>query len=68
MRLGLEIAALLQKMYPQNFDVSKTVTLLGNAETVQKLEAGASPPDIVAGWQASLSDYDKTRRRYLLYK
>jgi uncharacterized protein YbbC (DUF1343 family) len=68
MRMGLEIAALLQEMYPQNFDVSKTVTLLGNAETVQKLEDGASPEDIVASWQPSLSDYDKTRRRYLLYK
>ena len=68
MRMGLEIAALLQKMYPQNFDVSKAVTLLGNAETVQKLVDGASPADIVASWQPSLSDYDKTRRRYLLYK
>jgi uncharacterized protein YbbC (DUF1343 family) len=68
MRMGLEIAALLQKMYPQNFDVSKTIALLGNAETVQKLEDGASPAGIVTSWQASLSDYDKTRRRYLLYK
>jgi uncharacterized protein YbbC (DUF1343 family) len=67
-RMGLEIAALLKKMYPQNFDVSKTVTLLGNAQTVQKLEDGASPADIVASWQSGLSGYDKTRRRYLLYK
>ena len=68
MRMGLEIAALLQKMYPQNFDVSKTIVLLGNSETVQKLAEDASPAEIVASWQASLSDYDKTRRRYLLYK
>jgi len=68
MQMGLEIAALLKKMYPQNFDVSKTVVLLGNAETVQKLEDGASPADIVASWQTSLTGYDKTRRRYLLYK
>ncbi len=68
MRMGLEIAALLQKMYPEKFDVSKTIVLLGNAETVQKLEDSASPADIVASWQTSLSDYDKTRRRYLLYK
>ncbi len=67
-RMGLEIAALLQKMYPQNFDVSKTIVLLGNAEPVQKLGDGAPPADIVASWQSSLSDYDKTRRRYLLYK
>jgi uncharacterized protein YbbC (DUF1343 family) len=68
MRMGLEVAALLQKMYPQNFEASKTVVLLGNAETVRKLEDGTSPADIVSGWQASLTDYDKTRRRYLLYK
>src|ERR1700751_3629682 len=52
MRMGLEIAALLEKVYPQNFDVSKTVTLLGNAGAVQKLVDGASPADIVASWQA----------------
>jgi uncharacterized protein YbbC (DUF1343 family) len=68
MRMGLEIAALLEKVYPQDFDVSKTVTLLGNAEAVQKLLDGALPADIVASWQPSLSDYDKKRRRYLLYK
>lgn len=68
MRMGLEIASLLQKMYPENFDVSKTVTLLGNGDTVQKLLDSASPADIVTSWQTSLSDYDKARRRYLLYK
>jgi uncharacterized protein YbbC (DUF1343 family) len=68
MQMGLEIAALLEKMYPQNFDVSKTIVLLGNSETVQKLAEDASSAEIVASWQANLSDYDKTRRRYLLYK
>jgi uncharacterized protein YbbC (DUF1343 family) len=68
MRMGLEIAALLAKMYPQYFDVSKTVVLLGNSGTVNKLEDGVSPTDIVASWQSSLSGYDQTRRRYFLYK
>src|SRR5258705_1244991 len=48
MRMGLEIAALLEKMYPQKFDVSKTVVLFGNAETLQQLQEGSSPDDIVA--------------------
>jgi uncharacterized protein YbbC (DUF1343 family) len=68
MRMGMEIAALLQKMYPQNFDVSKTVTLLGNSETVQKLKDGATPAEIVSSWQPVLAEYDKTRRKYFLYK
>jgi uncharacterized protein YbbC (DUF1343 family) len=68
MRLGLEIAALLQKLYPANFEVSKTITLLGNADTVQKLKDGIAPGEIVASWQPALNEFDKTRRKYLLYK
>ena len=68
MRMGLEIAALLEKMYPQNFDVSKTIVLLGNAETVQKLKDGVPAADIVISWQSALTEYDKIRRRYFLYK
>lgn len=68
MRMGLEIAVLLHKMYPQNFDASKTITLLGNSETVQKLEDGSSAAEILASWQSALADYDQTRRKYFLYK
>ena len=68
MRMGLEIAGLLQKMYPQNFDGAKTVELLGNAETVQKLKDGSSASEIVASWQPSIASYDKTRRKYFLYR
>ena len=67
-RMGLEIAALLQKMYPRNFDIGKTIGLLGNAETVQKLTDGISPSEVVASWQPALAEYDKTRRKYFLYK
>jgi uncharacterized protein YbbC (DUF1343 family) len=65
---GLEIALLLQKMYPSDFDVSKTIFLLGNAATIQKLKDGVPASEIVASWQPALADYDKTRRRYFLYK
>ena len=68
MRLGLEIAVLLERLYPQNFDASKTVTLLGNDETVQKLRAGASAAEIVSSWQPALARYDQARRRNFLYK
>jgi uncharacterized protein YbbC (DUF1343 family) len=68
MRMGIEIAALLEKMYPQDFDVSKTMALLGNAETVQKLKDGVSAAEILAAWQPALAAYDRTRRKYFLYK
>jgi len=68
MRLGIQIAVVLGKMYPQDFQVEKTIALLGNSETVQKLESGASPAEIVASWQSALNEFEQTRRKYLLYK
>jgi len=68
MRMGLEIAAVLRKLHPDNFDASKTITLLGNAETVQELQDGKAVSEIIASGQSALSQFDKTRRKYFLYK
>ena len=68
MRIGLEIASLLWKKYPEQFDVAKTIVLLGNQATVDQLKAGEAPEKIVAGWAADLAGFDQLRRRYFLYK
>ena len=68
MRVGLEIAALLWKKYPEHFDVTKTITLLGNQVTVDDLKAGTSPEKIIASWAPALADYERMRHGYLLYK
>lgn len=68
MRLGLEIAAILQKLYPKQFDTSKLLELTGNADTVQQLQAGVAPEKIVASWSDSLKAFDQVRRKYFLYK
>src|SRR5208337_1117732 len=51
-RVGLEIAELLQKKYPDHFDVTKTIVLLGNDATVEQLKAGTPPEQIIASWAA----------------
>ena len=68
MRMGLEIAEILQKKYPENFETAKTVPLLGNEETVSQLQAGTPPAQIVAGWAKDLAAYDQMRRKYFLYQ
>jgi uncharacterized protein YbbC (DUF1343 family) len=68
MRIGLEIAAELHKRYPEHFDLAKILLLLGNDSTVQQLEAGTSPNEIIASWGKDLAAYDEVRRRYFLYK
>jgi len=68
MRMGLEIAAILNKLYPQQFNIAKLIDLLGNSDTAQQLQSGVAPEKIVESWSSSLADFDKVRRKYLLYK
>jgi uncharacterized protein YbbC (DUF1343 family) len=68
MRMGLEIAAIIQKLYPQQFAVSKMVELVGNADTMQQLQSGVAPEKIAQSWSESLTAFDQIRRKYLLYK
>jgi len=68
MRLGLEIAAILQRLYPKEFNSAKLIELVGNADTLQQLQTGVAPEKIVASWSDSLSTFDKVRRKYFLYK
>jgi uncharacterized protein YbbC (DUF1343 family) len=68
LRMGMEIAAVLKKLYPQQFDPGKMLLLLGNAATVQMLEQGAAPEEVVRSWAADLAAYETLRRKYFLYK
>jgi uncharacterized protein YbbC (DUF1343 family) len=67
MRVGLEIATVLHKLYASHFDPAK-LDLFGNADTIRQLQDGTPPEQIVASWSSTLSDYDKRRRQYFLYK
>jgi uncharacterized protein YbbC (DUF1343 family) len=68
MRMGLEIAMILHGLYSQQFDPEKLLLLIGNSDTIQQLQGGVAPEKIVASWAASLSTFDRVRRKYFLYK
>ncbi len=67
-RTGLEIAAILQRLYPKQFETEKLLFLAGNSDTIQQLQSGVAPEKIVASWSAALSAFDQIRRKYFLYK
>ena len=68
MPMGLEIAMILHRLYPQQFDPEKLLLLIGNSDTIQQLQSGTLSEKIVASWAASLSTFDQIRRKYFLYK
>jgi uncharacterized protein YbbC (DUF1343 family) len=68
MRAGIEIAAVLRKLYPDHFDPAKLLLLTGSDETVRELQDAVAPEQIIASWNAELTAFERIRRRYFLYK
>lgn len=66
--VGIELAAALHHLYPKEFEIDKMKSLLANDAELAKLEKGADPQGIVAGWQREMRGFRKLRRRYLLYR
>jgi uncharacterized protein YbbC (DUF1343 family) len=67
-RAELEIATILQRLYPEHFDFAKLLFLTGNAETIRLLQEGAAPEKIVSSWTADLTAFDQMHKKYFLYK
>jgi uncharacterized protein YbbC (DUF1343 family) len=67
MRMGMEVAAAVAKLYPNKFELAKAIFLVGNADTIKKLGAQLDPAEIVASWNADLESFKKLRAKYLLY-
>ena len=66
-RLGLEIATILNRLYPDKYRLEEEENMLGS-ETVQiRILAGEDPAGIVKTWQADEKHWRQLRRRYLLY-
>jgi len=66
MRMGLEIAAALHRLYPQQFHLEKIIDLLGSQATLDRLERGDDPARIIAGWADDLEKFRAVRAKYLL--
>jgi uncharacterized protein YbbC (DUF1343 family) len=67
MRMGLEIAEALQRLYPQQFQLGKIIALLGSQATIERLFRGDDPAQIEAGWSSELDRFRRMRDKYLLY-
>jgi uncharacterized protein YbbC (DUF1343 family)/CubicO group peptidase (beta-lactamase class C family) len=67
-RLGLEVAAALQKLYPGKISFEGNAKLIGSDATIHSLAAGEDPRSIQQNLEAPLRDFLKIREKYLLYR
>jgi uncharacterized protein YbbC (DUF1343 family)/CubicO group peptidase (beta-lactamase class C family) len=65
--LGVEIAAALYQLFPIEFQLDKTLDLIGARWILQAIKDGHDPCSIVARWQKPLEQFRKIRSKYLLY-
>ena len=66
-RVGLEIADALHRLYPLRFQITKLTDLLGSQATVEALVAFQSPASIIASWANDLAAFRAMRAKYLIY-
>jgi uncharacterized protein YbbC (DUF1343 family) len=66
--LGIELAAALLKLYPQQFHLEKMIDILGNQNVYDQLVHGEDPHRIALNWQDELRNFQQVRAKYLIYK
>ena len=67
--LGVELAAALYKLFPQSFEIDKTLPLVGSRAVLDEIKHDRDPRRIAYYWeQGPLEQFRKVRAKYLLYQ
>jgi uncharacterized protein YbbC (DUF1343 family) len=66
--LGVELAAALEKLYPEQFHIEKMIDILANQAIYDAITHGEDPRRIALDWQDELQKFQEIRQRYLIYK
>ncbi len=68
LRLGLEIAAAIEKLYPGKIDWEANTRLIGNREAIEGVRKGVDPRILEPRLQEAAARFAVQRSQYLLYK
>lgn len=66
--MGIELAAALKKLYPDNWKIHLMLGLLANRQVYDAVANGDDPRNIAQSWQEDLEKFKELRQKYLLYK
>ena len=66
-RVGLEMASALVKLFPGKFEVDAAQRLFGSAANLNRIKANDDPAAVAASWSAAEAHWRLMRAKYLLY-
>ena len=67
-RVGLEIASALYRLYPSQYRLGDALRLLGSRDVLARVRNGEDPTRIAASWSADEARWRLLRAPYLLYR
>lgn len=65
--MGIEIVGALHKLYPEDFQLDRTLGMIGSKKVLQDVRDNVDPQSIAHHWQNTLAEFLALRSRYLLY-
>ncbi len=66
--VGIVIALTAQRLYPKDYALDKTKTLLREPATHEAIKSGGSLAFIKSQWKGELEQFKKRRAKFLIYK
>jgi uncharacterized protein YbbC (DUF1343 family) len=66
-RLGVEVASALSRLYGQAFKLEDAAYLFGSKAGLTRIRNGDDPATIASSWTADEAKWRLTRAKYLLY-
>jgi uncharacterized protein YbbC (DUF1343 family) len=66
-RLGLELAAAIEKLYPGKVDFSVSKRIIGSDDIIARIKSGEDPRNLVTLLQDDVESFAAKRAKYLLY-
>jgi len=67
-RVGLEIAGALARLFGEAYKIENTDRLLGSRDSLERVLKGEDPAVVAVSWGAGEARWRQTRAKYLLYK
>lgn len=65
--LGIELISALFKLYPEEFEIDRTLPLVGSREVLRAIKEGKDPNSIAPLYQERIEEFKKLRSKYLIY-